>query len=565
MKKILLGLLLLSTLFAQAQKKKSAKKSTKKADTTAVQEVEMVMEVSKDEEVRIEEVRVVEDVPTAGIAVMAAEEPVREGRNFDGDEAYYIHNSYRDRNLVIAYKGNDYDNRRYALLEYFSKKKITPFIFENISYSSYEGEKAQVKLNGKYGVIDLKGKMIIPCIYDEMSTVTIDGQIYFIVNKNSRQGVINDQNEVVIPFEYDNINRSYSSVIHLVVTKGNRSGVLNFVSRKMIIPLQYDHIEVLGSSNLIKVKRGNEFTLFNMTGEQVFNNWYQRLDINDDQTVMADQKGKKGLITLAEKKITPFEYDALERVYGSGPRYLYTAQKAGKYGVIGTDGKIVVPLQYDQLSNPRGDLFIVTKNMKKGLVAFDGRQVLSLEYDEISYTDKYFLVRKNGKTGIANREGAIILPVEYDVLSNAYISNEYNSTVFVGAKNGKKGMVDAVLGKARLEFIYDDIIGTRRSSYNSTESFNNTIIAVKNGKYGMIELNGNVVVPFEYDDLQYLNSFIVIAKKNGKYGIRDIYNGTNILLPFEYEFVNHKNNVIIAYKDAYERYRLSGSKIIRAE
>src|SRR5687767_3982580 len=293
MKKILLSLLVLSTLFAQAQKKNSSKKSSKKADTAAVKD-KPIVEVVKEEEVVfeepapvIEEVRM--DVVEAPVVEVSKEDDRGVvGKNFDGDEAYYIYNSYRDRNLVIAYKGNDYDNRRYAMLEYFTKKKITPFIFESLSASFYEGEMAQVKLNGKYGVIDLKGKMMIPCIYDEMTSVTIDGQIYFIVNKNARQGVINDQNEVVVPFEYDNISRSYSSVIHLVVTKGSRSGVLNFVSRKMIIPLQYDHIDVLGSSNLIKVKRGNEYTLFNMTGEQVFNNWYQRLDINDDQTVMAD-------------------------------------------------------------------------------------------------------------------------------------------------------------------------------------------------------------------------------------------------------------------------------------
>jgi hypothetical protein len=450
------------------------------------------------------------------------------------------------------------------MLEYFSKKKITPFIFESISGSFYEGAAAQVRLNGKYGVIDVKGKMLIPCIYEEMSVVNIDGQEYYIVSKNNRFGVINDQHEVVVPFEYEGITRSYNSNILLVVSKNGKSGVMNFISRKMVIPMQFDRIELLGSSsNMIKVKKGADYTLYNTSGEQVLSNWYQRLDINDDQTALVEQKGKKGLINLAEKKVVPFEYDALERVYGSSPN-LFVAQKAGKYGVVSADGKLVLPVQFDHITSPRSDLFIVAKGGKKGLMGFDGRQVVAMEYEEVVYGERYFLVKKNGKAGIISRDGDVVVPVEYDMLNNVSIGNEYSSTVFTGTRQGRKGMIDAVTGKPKIEFVYDDIIGTRRNSYNSTEYFNNTIIAVKNGKYGMIEQNGTVVVPFEYEDLQYLNSFAVIAKKGGKYGIRDIYSGVSVLA-FEYGFVSNKNNVIIAYKDGYEKYRLSGGKVTKIE
>ena len=42
---------------------------------------------------------------------------------------YSVVYSYPEKNLIVASLGNNYDNIRYGLLEYVSRKNITPFIF----------------------------------------------------------------------------------------------------------------------------------------------------------------------------------------------------------------------------------------------------------------------------------------------------------------------------------------------------------------------------------------------------------------------------------------------------
>ncbi|WP_205508818.1 WG repeat-containing protein [Longitalea arenae] len=585
MRKFLLVLGLLSTLFVNAQTKRPAakKKETKKEEKPVkkVVPVEKAVEVVQDIEV-VEEPKVesisIESVKEEGIveSVMAPvmEEVKREetktgttsnnSTNVVDGEPFYIYTSYREKNLIIAHTGADYENKRYALLEFFSKKKITPFIFENIS-SFYDSDLSQVKLNSKHGVINTKGQIIIPCIYDEMSTMTIDGMVYYVVNKGGRDGVINAQNETVIPFEYDNLRKSYNSSMHLEISKGGKYGLMNFVSRKMVIPAIYDRIDVL-SNNLVQVRKGNQYTLFNLSGEQVFSNWYTQLDIYiDGDYALVELNGKKGVISIAEKKIIPLDYDVMTRLrsgYSSSKVFFITA-KGGKYGIMGNDGKVVLPLQYTMITSTGYDLVTVTKANKKGLLSTEGASVLPVEYDEIIDADRYLLVKKAGKWGVVNRSGVFILPVEYDALTRMYTSDTYNTPYLLATKNGKKGVIDAITGKPRIDFVYDDLIGYRKYSYSSTETFNNSIIAVKNGKYGMVEINGTVLLPFNYDDLQYMNSFLVIAGKGGKYGVVDIYNNNNVVLPFEYQFVNCKNSTVIAYKDSYEKYRVSGNKITK--
>jgi hypothetical protein len=512
-----------------------------------------VMEEIKVEDIKMEEVK----IGTASSNATSAANVV------DG-EPFYIYTSYREKNLIVAHIGADYDNKKYALLEYFSKKKITPFIFESIS-SFYDNDLSQVKLNSKYGVINTKGQIIVPCIYDEMSTLTIDGVTYYVVNKGGREGIINAQNESVIPFEYDNVRKSYNANMHLEVSKNGKYGLMNFVSRKMVIPAIYDRIDVL-SNNLVQVRKGNQYTLFSLTGEQVFSNWYTQMDIyTDGDYALVELNGKKGVINMAEKKTIPLEYDVMTRLRGgySSTNTFFIAAKGGKYGILGRDGKVVLPFQYSMITSTGYELVTVTKNNKKGLLSSEGQPVLPVEYDDIVDADRYLMVKKDGKFGAVNRSGNFFLPVEYDAISRMYMADSYNASHLLATKNGKKGVIDATTGKVRIDFVYDDLIGYRKYSYSSTESFNNSIIAVKNGKYGMVEISGNVLMPFNYDDLQYMNSFLAIAGKGGRYGVVDIYNHNNIVLPFEYQFVNCKGSTVVAYKDGYEKYRVSGNKITK--
>lgn len=65
-----------------------------------------------------------------------------------------------------------------------------------------------VSKNGKYGVVDLKNSIIVPIIYDSITTENDSNNVpaYYLVNKSSLFGMINLKGEIVIPFKYRKIS-----------------------------------------------------------------------------------------------------------------------------------------------------------------------------------------------------------------------------------------------------------------------------------------------------------------------------------------------------------------------
>ena len=62
---------------------------------------------------------------------------------------------------------------------------------------------------------------------------------------------------------------------------------------------------------------------------------------------------------------------------------------------------------------------------------------------------------------------------------------------------------------------------------------------VKDKKVGIIDYIGKVLLPTEYDSLDYVTKDVVIVTKDSKYGAVDINN--RLVLPFEYDALNQEN------------------------
>ena len=78
-------------------------------------------------------------------------------------------------------------------------------IFTNINSTPYEKSVLTYKENGKYGLIDLKGKQITKAVYDEISSINYK-EGTFLVKQNELEGIINMKGKVIIKCEYESVN-----------------------------------------------------------------------------------------------------------------------------------------------------------------------------------------------------------------------------------------------------------------------------------------------------------------------------------------------------------------------
>ena len=78
---------------------------------------------------------------------------------------------------------------------------------------------------------------------------------------------------------------------------------------------------------------------------------------------------------------------------------------------------------------------------------------------------------------------------------------------------------------------------------------------VKDKKVGIIDYIGKVLLPTEYDSLDYVTKDVVIVTKDSKYGAVDINN--RLVLPFEYDDIRFDIEEWCATGYEYIRYILS--------
>lgn len=105
--------------------------------------------------------------------------------------------------------------------------------FDEIS-GYFQNGYMRVRNNGKTGIINEKGEIIIPIEYDDISDFE-NG--LFLANKANKSGMINSKNQVIIQFAYSKI-RHFKDDLALIIQNG-KTGYIN-INNEIVIKPEYD-------------------------------------------------------------------------------------------------------------------------------------------------------------------------------------------------------------------------------------------------------------------------------------------------------------------------------------
>lgn len=177
------------------------------------------------------------------------------------------------------------------------------------------------------------------------------------------------------------------------------------------------------------------------------------------------------------------------------------------------------------------------------------------EFDKVEpFYKQYgiYIVSKSGKMGVVKVCDSItevIVPIEYDQVKELF----KNAHLLVAIKSGKFRIIKVTKNNTNLSPFYDRIIGSYVSFFG--------VIQVNNGNYvGLVNGMAEEVVPVEYDLLDdrafySLTAEKLLMKKNGKWGV--LASTGEVLLPFEYDEIDRDS---IFYR--IPEYKLKNNKII---
>jgi len=102
----------------------------------------------------------------------------------------------------------------------------------------FEQKYIKAKTNGKWSLLDQKGKMIIPPKYDDVLNIDRGTKSVFYVVKDEKIGLVNIQGKEITPIDYDVISEGEKDVF--VLTQGDLRGVL--FKQKILVPPIYENI-----------------------------------------------------------------------------------------------------------------------------------------------------------------------------------------------------------------------------------------------------------------------------------------------------------------------------------
>lgn len=288
---------------------------------------------------------------------------------------------------------------------------------------------------------------------------------------------------------------------YFVLKQNNLSGVIDKEGNK-IVEAKYEDIKIPNPEKNIFICYEKENTkVLNNNGEQVLTQ-YKNVEPIRLKNLASDLMYEKSVLKYLEN---------------------------GKYGLINFEGKKISNAIYDEIEGlpyKEGEL-LVKQNEKYGVINIKGNKLINIEYDQIEVDGyyagedgyKYSGYIVSNKTsegyryGYINSDGKLLLKVEHNKISRITQIDDNENAYLINAKNGQFGVTKNE----------DEILKNEYQSISYDET-NKLLVIEKSKKYGVASLDGNILVPTEYKQIDitgvYLyaqnNQGTVIYNTNGK-------------------------------------------------
>lgn len=438
--------------------------------------------------------------------------------------------------------------------------KWNEIVFAN-SYDEVELEDAFVwglcivAKNGKYGIIDNKGRERLPLSFAKI----IRDDEGFRIEENGKWGLVNDQCMPVTPFMFESlyfVTDDYRRK-NLYAKISNRVGIIDYKG-KVIVPIEYERLEEIGSGYFL-----------------------------------AEKNNRKGILKESEPCcVIDAIYDDCERVEVTiNVNYIsyYKVTLNGKKGLLDDKGETIFSINYNEIQSIGAGFFMVEKDSKKGVLnVTDQSLVLDTVFDDCERIGvekngkfvSYFIVSHNGKMGLFDECGKLILDVKYKFnkdLDVNYMINWYEDGYWViydfndekkvlyPFDDVRKGWGTQLIVKAYNHYnVYvlkgDGVLEKDIFLYNPDEGFDDIVKSSTNGYYIVTRIQKKGIIDDRtcwFDERIYLDGIVydyidvhrevIVAILNGQLIIYN-YQGT-VIFDKGYQNVPGISNIVVSYID----------------
>jgi hypothetical protein len=454
-----------------------------------------------------------------------------------------------NKTYYYFYKKNGGRYKNYGLLK--NGKVVLPALFKKDRRSNET--KLILSFKGLSGLYNLEtNDWSIPLSYESIVPFT---ESTYKVKLNGKYGLVDVFNNIVVPFEWAYLG-SFEAAENYCLVKdpiSDKYGLYNLISKKMVISCEYDEIRRTNNPSHFKVLNEQKFNIVDINNVLLFKNWYSVLIIpkGGRRNFIVQLNNKMGIIDKNEKAIIPIEYKYISTDSYKDGSYLARNNK-GYYGCLSLDGKITLPFKYsnvEKVGYGRANIIAKTDN-KCGVVRInDGMpyEIATCNFDNVVSEGKAFVVEKDDKFGLIDNYGEKLTEIAFDNIKGVLNSGSSRSILFIAQKNKRYSVLNS-FGKQISKKDYALITELYKADSDGYFSKDRQYLVVKGeGKYGLVDVFAKEIVPQIFDSIQYRREGFLIVIQGNKKGLYDIIKN-EFVAPPEFDAIHTSKKGFIASK-----------------
>jgi len=355
------------------------------------------------------------------------------------------------RDLIVAEK-----NEKTGIFD-ADFKQIVPFNYDYIdahsgTYNENFLNNIPYRINNKYGLLDYtKNKTIIPPLYDDIHAIRPFSSNLFGFKQDGKYGVMNQKGKILIKPVFDDVGDCFSNNL-LKVEKDDKWGFVDEKGKFVINPTfsfvsDFGNGKAMFCNSKTPYSSGSECGIIDEKGDIKVKPIYDYIWINDagKNIYIIKQEDKYGLINDKMELILEPVYDDISNEYGQDAN-VFTVKKGDKYGFIDQNGKLFIDLKYDVAEDFTDGIAPVSLNGKWGLINLKDETIVDFKY--IGWVEPF----ENGiakyhkctsqfgyrcsPEGYIDRQGNIFIEPIYEYIE--YLFGNKATAVF----NGSKYLID---------------------------------------------------------------------------------------------------------------------------
>ena len=441
--------------------------------------------------------------------------------------------SYRDNEKygVINVKGDIIIEPKYDYISEFAKGFALVYISVKNKYENY------------WGVINTRGNEIIPPLAKHISSIDVLNNGWFAcTDEEFKTSVYDTSGKVLWDSPMGKVNSLDGTNQFFSVGLLDHIGVVDIYG-KIIIPLEYHEVLYL-DSGLFMVKKRIRVIDFR-----------DRYDYYEDFSFETEICGVQDAFN---NTIVKLGYQDIEKIPDLPNIYIAKNDSIEQYEVL-----------QDKTSRERQFIY-------KEYILINSSGDILFSARKIRYVgNNFFVVRENGKEGLIDLAGNVIVPIKFEYVGNFYnnyfwVSNEDSCTgsfAFKYGENVEGEHIRKVNLKGELSANNNGDTIWIPSEYDwATDFVEQLSIVRKNNQLGVIESSCNKIVDTNFDSILILENHTILVNKLKEDGsiLKGVFGWEgNEIIPVEYNHIKHisQNRYKIGYGGYFVIVNQKGEKL----